>query len=73
MDLKTSNDVWEAISGLSPRATGKVVPYGNYREGLVLEEYAVAGGYLQVAFDPGINDPVDWEFTDELLDTWLVG
>lgn len=73
MDPKTSNEVWEIISGESPRVIGRVAPYGNYREGLVLEEYAVGGGYLQVAFDPGINDPVQWEFTDELLDRWLVG
>lgn len=73
MDLKTSNEVWQVISGESPRVIGRVAPYASYTQGLVLEEYAVAGGYLQVAFDPGIDDPVDWEFTDELLDTWLVG
>ena len=64
----------DAIAGESPLNTYHTMPEGNHTAGLVLEEYRLRSGYLQVACDPNLGgDPVEWIVTDTPSDEWLVG
>lgn len=70
-------DVWNAISGERVISRSRIKPYGNYGSGLILEEYEInepVQGYLQVALDPDKgNDPVDWHYSEESEEDWMIG
>lgn len=70
----STQDVWDAISGHSPRATGTGEKLGSRTE-LDLHEYDLGNGrFLQVAFDPDLDGaPVEWEETEGSMDNWIVG
>lgn len=71
--MYTKQDIWNFIAG--EPAIGRITeaPWGNYPDGRVIEEYRVAAGWLQVAFNPALgNDIDDWQLSETEPDTWLV-
>lgn len=73
-EIVSTQDLWDAISGKSPIATGKGEKLGSRTE-LDLHEYDLGNErFLQVAFDPDLGGaPVEWEETRGSLSQWIVG
>jgi hypothetical protein len=74
----TIEQIEEMICGERVENSHTIAPYGNYTDGLELEEYCVTQRgvtrWVQVARDPRIGgDIVEFHVSDEERDSWIVG
>jgi hypothetical protein len=74
----TIEQIEEMICGERVENSDTIAPYGNYTDGLNLEEYFVSNRgvtrWIQVARDPRIGgDIVEFHVSDDEEDHWIVG
>ena len=77
MTYFTTEQIAEMICSESIQNQGYVQPYGNYPDGLNLEEYCVSQNrvtrWVQVAINNLTGEIVDFHVSDDEEDSWKVG
>jgi len=69
----TKQDILSLISGENAIDRTTEAPFGNYPNGRVIEEFKIQGVWLQVAFNPALNNDIDeWVISSKQADTWLI-